>query len=134
MLGGAAYRPPSCRARIREGTRGTKGTLAWSAHCGPLVTGDWAVARILDAEVEIGYRLRRSAWGQGYATEAAQEVRDYAFHTLGMKRLIAIIDPANVASIRVAEKIGMNYEQDVMFEGYTHPDHVYVVTSGSFKK
>jgi RimJ/RimL family protein N-acetyltransferase len=79
-------------------------------------------------EVEIGYRLRRPVWGQGYATEAVCAVRDYAFNHLGMKRLVAIIDPTNVASIRVAEKIGMSYEQDVMFNGYTHPDHVYAIT------
>jgi RimJ/RimL family protein N-acetyltransferase len=79
-------------------------------------------------EVEIGYRLARFAWGQGYATEAAVAVRDYAFTTLGIKRLIAIIDPSNTASIRVAEKLGMKYESEVMLEGYTHPDHVYVVT------
>jgi RimJ/RimL family protein N-acetyltransferase len=78
-------------------------------------------------EVEIGYRLRRSAWGNGYATEAVRAVRDYAFDILGLKRLIAIIDPANVASVDVAKKVGMKYEQDVMLEGYTHPDHVYVV-------
>lgn len=79
-------------------------------------------------EVEIGYRFRRSAWGHGYATEAVRAVRDYAFYTLGMKRLIAIIDPSNIASIRVATKIGMHYENEVMFEGYTHPDRVYVIT------
>lgn len=79
------------------------------------------------SEVEIGYRLRRSAWGKGYATEAARAVQHYAFHMLGIKRLIAMIDPSNVASIRVAQKIGMRYEQDVMLEGYTHPDHVYVI-------
>lgn len=79
-------------------------------------------------EVEIGYRLARSAWGQGYATEAALAVRDLAFSTLSIKRLIAIIDPSNTASIRVAEKIGMRYEKEVMLKGYTHPDHVYVVT------
>ena len=78
-------------------------------------------------EVEIGYRFSRFSWGMGYATEAASAVRDYAFTALGLKRLIAIIDPSNIASIRVAEKIGMHYEQEVMFEGYTHPDHVYVV-------
>jgi len=78
-------------------------------------------------EVEAGYRLVRSAWGNGYATEAAQAVRDYAFEKLGMKRLIALIDPSNIASVRVAEKLGMHYEKDVMFEGYTHPDHVYVI-------
>ena len=81
------------------------------------------------AEVEIGYRLAQSTWGQGYATEAAKAVRDDAFTTLGIKRLIALIDPSNVASIRVAEKIGMHYEKDVRFEGYTHPDHVYVITA-----
>ena len=79
------------------------------------------------AEVEIGYRLARSAWGQGYATEAVSAVRDYAFRTLGLKRLIAIIDPSNIASIHVAEKIGMHYEQEVMLDGYTHPDHVYTI-------
>jgi RimJ/RimL family protein N-acetyltransferase len=79
-------------------------------------------------EVEIGYRLQRSAWGQGYAVEAARAVRDFAFDTLDIERLIAIIDPGNLASIRVAEKIGMHYESEVMFDGYTHPDHVYVIT------
>jgi RimJ/RimL family protein N-acetyltransferase len=81
-------------------------------------------------EVEIGYRLERSAWGRGYATEAARAVRDFAFGDLGMQRLIAIIDPSNIASIRVAEKIGMHHEAEVMLEGYTHPDHVYVIARG----
>jgi ribosomal-protein-alanine N-acetyltransferase len=80
------------------------------------------------SEVEIGYRLARSAWGQGYATEAAMAVRDLAFSTLGIERLISLIDPANVASIRVAEKVGMRYEREVMLEGYAHPDHVYAIT------
>jgi ribosomal-protein-alanine N-acetyltransferase len=82
------------------------------------------------AEVEIGYRLARATWGKGYATEAARAVRDFAFDTLSIKRLIAMIDPSNIASIRVAEKIDMHYEKEVMFEGYTHPDRVYVVTHG----
>jgi RimJ/RimL family protein N-acetyltransferase len=38
-----------------------------------------------------------------------------------------MIDPQNAASIRVAEKLGMHYEKDVMFPGYTHPDRVYVI-------
>jgi RimJ/RimL family protein N-acetyltransferase len=80
-------------------------------------------------EVEIGYRLRRSSWGQGYASEAARVVHNYAFDTLGLKRLIAMIDPDNADSIRVAENLGMHYESEVMFEGYTHPDHVYVTAS-----
>lgn len=78
-------------------------------------------------EVEIGYRLARAHWGRGYATEAAQTVRDYAFAVLGLPRLIAMIDPGNTASIRVAEKLGMHYENEIMLEGYTHPDHIYAM-------
>jgi RimJ/RimL family protein N-acetyltransferase len=80
-------------------------------------------------EVEIGYRLARSAWGQGYATEAALAIRDFAFASLSIKRLIAIIDPSNLASLRVAQKLGMQYESEVMLEGYDHSDHVYAIAS-----
>lgn len=76
-------------------------------------------------EVEIGYRLARAWWGRGYATEAVIAARDYAGNTLGLSRLIALIDPDNLASIRVAEKAGLRYEADVMLPGYTHPDRVY---------
>jgi RimJ/RimL family protein N-acetyltransferase len=52
---------------------------------------------------------------------------------LSIRRLIALIDPANTESLRVAEKIGMQYEGKVMFESYTHPDHVYVVDKSRFE-
>lgn len=78
-------------------------------------------------EIEMGYRLARLHWGCGYATEAVCAVRDYAFSKLDIVRLVALIDPQNVASIRVAEKAGMCYEKDVMLEGYDHPDHLYVI-------
>ncbi len=81
-------------------------------------------------EVEIGYRLARAYWGRGYATEAVSAARDYAFGVLGLPRLIALIDPANVASIRVAEKAGLRYEADAMLPGYAYPDHVYALESG----
>lgn len=78
------------------------------------------------AEIEIGYRLARRYWGYGYATEAVCAVRDHAFHDLNISRLIAMIDPENAASINVARKAGFCYEKDVMLEGYTHADSVYV--------
>lgn len=83
-------------------------------------------------EIEIGYRLARPFWGYGYATEAVRAIRDYSFDILCLPRLIALIDPENVASIRVAEKVGMQYEGEAMFDGYTHPDHVYSVVRSTF--
>ncbi|HEY2584433.1 MAG TPA: GNAT family N-acetyltransferase [Tepidisphaeraceae bacterium] len=67
------------------------------------------------AETEIGYRLARAYWGRGYATEAARAVREYAFATLGLSRLISIIDPRNAASVRVAEKTGLRFEKATVF-------------------
>lgn len=67
-------------------------------------------------ETEIGYLLGRSHWGQGYATEAATAVRDYARAELGEERLIALIDPGNRASKRVAQKLGMEHERDVQLK------------------
>lgn len=65
-------------------------------------------------EVEIGYRLAVPHWGAGYASEAAAAVRDLAFGQFGRSRLIALIDPLNVRSIRVAEKIGMEWSTQTM--------------------
>jgi ribosomal-protein-alanine N-acetyltransferase len=67
------------------------------------------------AETELGYRLARAHWGRGYASEAARAVRDYSFGTLGLLRLISIIDPRNIASARVAEKTGLRFEKDAVF-------------------
>lgn len=80
------------------------------------------------AEYELGYRLAKMSWGSGLATEAASAVRDIAFGKLNIKRLIALIDPENSRSIRVAEKLGMAYTDDVMLPGYSHPDRVYSCT------
>ena len=77
------------------------------------------------AEIEVGYRLAREYWNTGFATEAALAVRDLAFICRGLDRLVSIIDPDNFRSIRVAEKLGMKYDGDVLLDGYTHPDAVY---------
>jgi RimJ/RimL family protein N-acetyltransferase len=57
---------------------------------------------------EIGWRLRRSSWGRGYATEAAGAIVDYA-RRLGQRRLVAIAHPANLASLAVMHRLGMLY-------------------------
>jgi RimJ/RimL family protein N-acetyltransferase len=63
-------------------------------------------------QVEIGWSLVRRAWGQGYATEGASRVRNEAFECVGLDRLMARLQPANIASARVAQKIGMKYERE----------------------
>jgi RimJ/RimL family protein N-acetyltransferase len=76
-----------------------------------------------DAEIEIGWTLARDAWGNGYATEAALAVRDWARAEHGFDRLISLIHPDNGASMRVAEKLGARYEKDVEVGG--RPGRVY---------
>ena len=63
-------------------------------------------------EVELGYRFVPEFWGRGIATEAALACRDYAFETLRLPRIIAIIEAANIGSIRVTEKIGLRFEKE----------------------
>ena len=65
-------------------------------------------------EFEIIYVIAKSAWGKGYATEATTSIKDYAFRQLGLPRIIALIDPKNTKSERVAIKIGLQYEKDTV--------------------
>ena len=64
-------------------------------------------------DVDIGYALLPRFWSKGYAIEAAQATRDYAKDVVGLKRLVAIVDPVNEGSIRVLEKLGLHYEKMV---------------------
>lgn len=59
---------------------------------------------------EIGYALASSHWSRGYASEALRAVIDYGFSTLDLNRIEADIDPANIASGRVLEKLGFRKE------------------------
>ncbi|MGL5940024.1 MAG: GNAT family N-acetyltransferase [Waterburya sp.] len=68
-------------------------------------------------EVEIGYRLAKKYWGQGLATEAAQAVLTYGKQRFNFKRFVCLIDPANTGSIRVAQKLGMTREKNIIYHG-----------------
>ena len=69
--------------------------------------------------VEIGWRLGFDHWGQGFATEAARAVRDYAFNELKRSEIVSFTVPQNTASRRVMEKIGMVHDPSADFN---HPD------------
>jgi RimJ/RimL family protein N-acetyltransferase len=77
-------------------------------------------------EIEIGYRLHPEYWNRGLATEAAKRVQDFGFEKLGFDRMISIIEARNAASIRVAEKCGMEYAKDALFKGRV-PVRIYAI-------
>ena len=63
--------------------------------------------------VELGYEFRSDYWNQGYATEAAATVRDFAFHQLHLPRLTSLVRIGNFGAMRVSEKIGMTRIGDI---------------------
>jgi RimJ/RimL family protein N-acetyltransferase len=69
------------------------------------------------AETEIGWHVRKTFWNRGVATEAATAALELAFGRFGLKRLVALIGPDHLASLRVAEKIGMRAERHVLLDG-----------------
>ena len=77
-------------------------------------------------EVEIGYHFLRKFWNRGLATEAAIACREYAFNELGIHRVISLIDPGNIPSIRVALKNGMTLEKQVNMEKWDKTVNLYV--------
>jgi RimJ/RimL family protein N-acetyltransferase len=82
---------------------GRAGIIVWD-------TREWRNSTFADAgehvQPELGWALGRPHWGKGYATEAAGAVRDWARRECGIGRLISLINPDNVQSQRVAERLG----------------------------
>jgi RimJ/RimL family protein N-acetyltransferase len=68
-------------------------------------------------EVEIAYHYKRSAWSQGFGTEAAIACLAQGFGPIGLARIIAICFPENVGSWRVMEKAGMTYDSSASYYG-----------------
>jgi RimJ/RimL family protein N-acetyltransferase len=75
---------------------------------------------------ELGYDFRSDYWRQGYATEAALAVRDYALDILQLSQLISLIRVGNLASKRVAEKVGMTLAAE--FERYGNQYWKYMIS------
>ena len=66
-------------------------------------------------EVELGWITRRSFWGRGIATEAGIAWRDHGIAALGLPRIVSMIKAENVASRRIAEKLGFSVEREAMW-------------------
>jgi RimJ/RimL family protein N-acetyltransferase len=67
--------------------------------------------------LEAGWLLRRSCWGQGFATEAGRAVLDHAFRVVRARHVISLIYPENTPSIRVAERLGERLEGTTVLYG-----------------
>lgn len=78
------------------------------------------IVQVIDeiSYVELAYRLAQKYWGKGLATEAAEAVKNYAFNTLKIDRLISIISPENVRSIQVAKRVGMKRARSAQYHGF----------------
>jgi RimJ/RimL family protein N-acetyltransferase len=76
---------------------------------------------------EIGWRLARSAWGHGYATEAANEAPATAFGPAGLGEVVSFTTTRNVDSQRVMQRIGMTHDS---IEDFDHP----LVTDGPLRR
>ncbi|MBV8171318.1 MAG: GNAT family N-acetyltransferase [Candidatus Eremiobacteraeota bacterium] len=72
------------------------------------ILGESGLTRLRESgEVELGYMLRSAFWGRGFASEAASAIVRYAFDELELGRLVSLIEPANAASVRIVERLGM---------------------------
>ena len=91
-------------------------------------------------EVELGYRLRRSAWGKGYAAEGSRALIRKGFAELGVRRVVAETMAVNKASRRVMEKAGLTHvrtfhqEWPEPIEGNEHGDVEYALTRADWER
>ncbi len=81
-------------------------------------------------EIELVYVFGVPAWGKGYASEAARALLAYGFDDLGLRRIVALVEPGNDASARVAVKAGMHLEKQVVRPGDRRMD-LYVIEKES---
>jgi RimJ/RimL family protein N-acetyltransferase len=89
-----------------------------------------------DRQGEIGYTLARERQGRGYAYEAVSAVLGYAFATLGLHRMTALVDQENVPSIALLKRIGMRREgasvQSFFNKGTYRDEFQYAILSGEW--
>ena len=82
-------------------------------------------------EINLGYRIAKRYWNKGLAAEAARAVLNYVFNEQKFTSVVVIIEPAHVASLKVAEKVGFS-DYDVL-EFHSRPVRLYRLTSQQWK-
>ena len=98
----------------------------WAVHTKPdLQFIGWCglKARPERNEIDLGYRFIKTAWGKGFATEAAFACLNHGFEKLRLPRIVGRAMPENIASLNVLEKCGMRYIGEDIVDG--HPAKTY---------
>ncbi|RNF83245.1 GNAT family N-acetyltransferase [Montanilutibacter psychrotolerans] len=124
----------------------------WMAHWQQHGFGKWAISaaddpshvigfggidhrRYIDEDkINLGYRFGVEAWGKGYATELGRASLALAFDALGLPDVFGIVRPANTASIRVLEKVGMHWVGAVDDVPGAEPSRLYRAENGGAQK
>jgi RimJ/RimL family protein N-acetyltransferase len=83
--------------------------------------------------VEISYGLARAYWGGGYATEAAPAVVAHGFEIVGLPEIAAAVNPLNVPSIKVLQRIGMTWRRQILWRGREQADY-YTITRQEYEQ
>ena len=95
------------------------------------VVGDLGIHFLNDEQAEIGCTLEKSKHGKGYATEALKSVMDYLFNKLNKHRIIGSIDPKNLKSIGLVERLGFrkeaHFKESLLINGEWVDDIVYAI-------
>ncbi len=98
------------------------------------IIGDLGIHFIDDEQAEIGCTLAKKHHGKGYATEALKSVMDYLFNKLNKHRIIGSIDPRNLKSIGLVEKLGFrkeaHFKDSLLINGEWVDDAIYVILKG----
>ncbi|MGI8609029.1 MAG: GNAT family N-acetyltransferase [Candidatus Dormibacteria bacterium] len=68
-------------------------------------------------EVEVGYMLARERWGMGFATELTEFALGFGFRTIGLDRVVAVVDGPHTASQHVLQKAGLTYQKETTYKG-----------------
>lgn len=83
-------------------------------------------------DIEIGWRFAKPFWGRGLAPEAARALLHHGFETVGLQRIVAIIQRQNLRSIRVAQKLGMKRAGTMLYHGKSVLRFVAAIAAAGF--
>ncbi len=81
-------------------------------------------------QTDVGYRFLPAVWGKGYATESSAAIMGVQAKQFGLKRIIGLVEPANLGSVQVLRKLGLRYERRFAVQGHGELD-LYAIRFGS---